>query len=61
MIDHLAYLTSDKKEQIIYALLDWYDGGTFDVEGLWRMPVEELKELHAYESMLAQLDGDPNG
>ena len=55
-MDHYAYLKSSEKHLIIYALLDWYDSGTFDEGALWTMSVDDLKQLPTYEYMIEHLE-----
>ena len=55
-MDHYAALKSEQQHQIINALLDWYDPGTFDEGALWTMSVDELKDLHTYESMIEHFE-----
>jgi|DEB0MinimDraft_4_1074332.scaffolds.fasta_scaffold513114_1 hypothetical protein len=56
IIDHYAALKSEQKHQIINALVDWYDPGTFDEGALWTMSVDELKDLGTYERMIEHFE-----
>lgn len=55
-MDHYAFLKSGQQHQIIYALLDWYDPGTFNEGALWTMSVDELKDLHTYQLMIEHFE-----
>jgi len=56
IIDHYAALKSGQQHQIINALIDWYDPGTFDEGVLWTMSVDELKDLGTYEAMIEHFE-----